>query len=671
MKKGLILALMMAMVALVVSVSATAPTIGTLNEVIIGNLEDVSGANSLMRWNDAVNIATKVTWNNPTYTYDKFHIYLYNNFQTPLGATETQAEAYSPDGLSTPLTTAEYTLIGGGGTTDASALTSVNMGVQGTASSYRMSLLDFSLHPYLNNGDPYHANAPTHGVAIPAGYDKSASVTLIAGVTSGTVGMVTSEKAFLVICQDGQPDGGATGGGTTYDFTSGGGSDQGWFYIAAPLTGYPSAAQYGPDGTNGIGHTLAAAPTGNPAYSLWNSPYDLDAAPAGGVWRVVATINTDNATRSPGYRFTFNNLAWSHFGNMIVLSGATVADFSNENFPTPTTPFEARIYFEPPVTLNMMEDGGFLATNAWSVSDPRFTPPVSGDTRKYELTFDIIGSPAYTGGLPGDETYAGDSGRLAMSSLNYAGYSPSISGVEIDWGLAVQSTPSASPIAFNAVSTPGPTHQGGWINTTSNFAGNQGTVTIGANTLALNLNNSTGDYSIASASSNDTFNGNAVDAVSSTLYRLVMEMSVASKATAAPFRVGVNNYYALNADPYTTYVRRAIWEEAWGSDISGTQATKSPYFHPAGVPVEMPCAPSNSAANPSVVSMYIYSHNQVAAVAPATSTLIPTLSLLDIYLGTGTDCYTDTTGFPGNVWSFPNSVLTYNYVAWQNLGSGD
>jgi hypothetical protein len=655
MKKGFTLALMLvALVAMVAPVSANAPTIIDLpDEIVVGNAEDqyddAGTTLSLMRTNaNALNINTTVGWNNPGFDYSMFHVYLHNAAITD-ATSQTTVAAYDTDGYTTPVGDTVLTALSDGAEADVSAL-NLHAGLQGSATVYTMSLIDVVLHAGLITAgvNPATATAQANGVVVPSTYSKTADVTFIAAVTSGTVGMKAATQAMSVLCQAGSDSAADL---PTYVFAN---SDEGWIYVdKGNGTTLSTVPQLGPD-ASGIGFELTA-PVSAQGYSQWKVQPEINVTPVGGgsVYKMVASMNTSDSSHVMGYRFTFNNVGYTHYGEVQVQNTGR-DDFSNPNTPLSGSPFQVRMYWEPPVTLAAMGDGEFLDDNPYSATDGNFPSLVIDDLRDYSITFDAIPSGS-------------DTGVVQISSLDIAGYTPptvSATDVEVDYGSAISYSPtSASPLAFNTT--------GAWINDSAAGSNpfSKGTPQFNANTLVIGLGSQPTLANQWEAFTAATMNYSwydqdlALQPVSNTLYRLVIELSVADQAECPVYRSGAYTVYADN-DSFTNYLRKMTWQENWGGGWAGNGG-KGVTGVPSGYPLVSPMAPSASASAPSVVASYVYTHNVPTATGNDRVILATQVSVVDTMLTKAIEDYAWV------AWNYPDASITVYYVAWQNLGNGE
>lgn len=659
MKKGFTIALLvLAVVAVAFSASANAPIINTLPaEIIVGNLEDVAGNLSILRYNDAVDINSSVNWNNPGYGWDKFKIYLHN-----AATGTTSVAAYDADGYTTPVTNAVLTALQDGAEADITPL-GLHAGLQGTQTSFKMGFIDEVAHAVgiAAGANPYSAAVAALGTDLSSGtYDKRADVTVIAAVTSGVLGLKTDTLTMSVICRTGANDGATAS--ETYDFTQGGGSTQNWKYIPQPGgAAYQQVPQLGPNSTNGIGFALTGTVTTAIGYSSWKSQPELPVRPAASapVYKIVARINSNQASGSMGYRFSFNNVAFTHYGELLVVNKAELDDVdpATANFAKLNEDFEARMYFEPPLTLGLMGDTSVLATNVIGAGDGDFPTFTVADLRAYSLNFQAL-------------AIGTDTGQLAVKTIDVQGYTPpaaTAGDVKVDFGATTTYTPTSGAIkVFNT---------NNWaIDAPTGTAFKIGQVVINATNVTLQLPSAptAADitagrfFSFAAATNSYAYFDKdvALQPVSNKLYRFVMQLSATAANTCPVYRTGFVTAYATNAAPFVTKFRKMSWQENFGGGWAAG-AGKPFAFNPANTDFTVPMALSTSAAAPSNVNCYIYSHRMPTATGNARLIVTPQVSVIDTMFNQAI------TDYAQSVWPFPNATVTLGYAAWHDLGDGN
>lgn len=661
MKKGLTLALLMvAMVALVVSTSANAPTIDIPSEIIVGNADagelDAGTGQSLMRYSDAIDVNAEVDWNNDGYTWDKFWLFWIETDSD----TDIEAVVYDDTQVRDPLTATELTEMADSNVEDISTQLGADIadrGFQGTSATFSLGFLDAALHATLAvaGQDPYNATPAASGAVIADTYTNDTTVTMVAAVTSGVLGLRTDWDEVHLLFQAGSEDGG--GSTNTYDFDT---SDEGWKYLSRSGGVTDVVADISPIDAAGIGFDLAASVANG--YSQWKcAPTWAASVPDGGdAYKIVAVLNTD--TNNPmGYRFTYNNIGWTHYGEVLVKKDRPA--FATPNLPSASSDFEVRMYFEPPTQLEQMGDTEYQANGA-PAQDGDFPGTDYTDLRIYSLTFDAI-------------AVTGDLGKLQMSTLDVLGYSaPTVQAadVEIDFGSSLTGLPtSGSPIAMNTANA--------WRDDSNSFSAPYvgGSTNIGS-TLNLTLPAAADNQWGLAALVNDYswYDQNlALQPAANTLYRLQFEASCADLATCPVFRTSGFVVVADNpentGDPINPAVfGRMSWQENFGGGWS-LGAGKLAGYIPTGTgpgetmaqPNTSPCAPSATASAPSVVSSYVYTHNVPSVSGNDRVVLATSFSLVDtLFQGS-------ITNYTASVWAYPSATVSINYAGWQNLGNGN
>jgi len=402
MKKGLIVALLMAaMVALLaVAVHANAPIISGLPDVVIGDADagDNNGTKYLMRYNNVLNLAKPdvVNWNNPTYTTDTFHAYLYADASP---APQTTIQASTRDALKPNLSLSDYTRLVGG-LAPASSAAEFTSYVSPSNQFFWLSLIDQGINAVSSNPatNTYTATAASNGVpraSYPGGtpYAKTNAMRLVAAVTSGTTKMVMSSAAFDVWAVSGATDGTSS----SVDVVNETNPKQYWVW--AP-NGDPTFAN-GATGssTNGVGFAVATDAT-KLTYASWlraNSAGSVFVTPFGGAlgltkpvveMRPTMRIASGAASASPGYRFLALNAAYTNMVAVLYQSGGfggTEPTPSPANMPGTGADAFGYLMVAPPMNASEMANGQRIALGSW------LTGPNAGkDGRDYQFSFDLV-----------------------------------------------------------------------------------------------------------------------------------------------------------------------------------------------------------------------------------------------------------------------------------------
>jgi hypothetical protein len=651
MKKGFILALLMvAMVAMVLPVSARAPIVNALPTIIIGDTStgDVvtsgTGQAGIMRYTDALDLMspTKINWNNPTdiYTSASYHAYLIN---LAPGAPVPNILPYNAaGGIDLATSTELANLLATGAVPNPSArLTS-------PGTSLKLSLYDQTRMGTLAN--PATADPATEGKLVDS-YTANTTLIFVAAVEAteshllaatdlGTSSTADSVSPIKVICQSGGKN--SLAAPTTpvvlYTFE---GSVEGWTFQTA--AGFPAAGQVGGTGETGIGFNLASpAPAGNVTHGSWLSPATINGTSqqAGRVYRAVAKL-TSNATgsdTSPGWRLTFRDLGFSHYGKTHLDStGAEPTGEHNRVTAADTGGLEARLYWVAPYFLGDMGDGQGQATNPGQ------------DLRPYRVTFDALGS-------------TGDQGRLIMEELNISYIlRPMDMDPVIAWGTDSGQTP------FNAAAG-----SGGWKGATTQtgigFA--DGVRSINAANFTLNISGSSGNrYVGATAQDFDIVTYpflpvNQLRPVSNHLYRFSFDLSCASQARVPTYRLIINGWNRVPVSPpfnVQQTARKMLWMQFWAYS-NWQQFGKQQYYIWPGQnvsPLVCPGAPSSNPASPTKLEVYIWSHSVAPQTDSLVSTMYPLVDVVDVGLfGAGL----------GTLWQDPTGDMTFKSAQWEDLG---
>jgi len=620
MKKGLILALLVvAMVALVLPVSARAPIIKSLPTIIIGDNEDAAGTppRGILRFPGALDLkdTSVVDWNNDeSYTSDTFHAYLYQ-VTAPSGATTVKPYGFGR--VIGTLETNEYTALLGIGTMPLPD-TRITSYTSPTNQNWLVNLYDEGRHVLT---DPATASV-TQGVDQDA-YSKEVAMKLVCGVTSGTT-LVASQADLTVKSQSSQND------STVPRFTevanySFSGSDDGWkfstnafFDPATPTT----------SGT-GIGFAVPSAIvlTKPCMYSTWMSPAIIPSSNADGgkVYRATATL--ESTSTSPGtalgYRLRYFSTGFAHQGFMIVKSTPSVAN-DVANVPYAEHPFTAKLFWAPRPDLGDMGDGEGQ------------TFVLLGEVlRNYKLAWEIIG-------------LTGEQGTMTMESIYVDSFAkPATVAKAVAWGSGTGEIP------FNASDTLG-----------------------GMKTLDLPPGFTAGSIAATTANAVITLTGAEktsryvgikphfvaplinVKPVSNHLYRFSATLACASRTAVPTYRVVVNSQIVPPLPAIQLGAPRDIGWIDWFSfsNCAGAGGKQTGYMLPGQT-----VAPFAPATTGSVIDVYVYSHN-IAPTTAGTTIFIPILNSVD------TGAY-GTTVAPITVWPDPVTAMTWSAAGWEDLGA--
>ena len=638
MKKGFILALLMvAMVAMVLPVSARAPIVAPLPTIIIGDSEGAVTSGSvqvgIMRYADALDLLdpTKINWNNVTdiYTSDLYHAYLLN---PATGTPVPNILPYDATGIIDLLTTVEYANILADGTAPAA---SARITVPGAATQ-TMSLFDATRHPALVDvaaADPavdgvelstYTAETTLVFLAAVQATDSTRIAATNLGLTTSTADSVSPVK---VMCQSSGSDSTtpATEPVVTYTFE---GSVDGWAFATMVGLAFPSSV--GGTGETGIGFELASAATAL-THGSWLSPQTISGSSEqeGRVYRVVAdlTSTASSSDTCSGWRLTFRNAGFAHYGKVTVETGVGEA-----NAPASGTPYEARLYWAVPYFLGDMGDGEGQALAGPTGSEQ--------DYRLYRITFDSIAT-------------AGDTGRLIMEEveLSYILRPSDPMDAEIEWGTDAGQTP------FNAAVGEGQWKAGASL---SSMGFTDGNVTVNAGSVVLAIGSATGSRYASVTSQDNEQTGdylpvNQLKPVSSRLYRFSFAMACGSQASVPTYRCNING---LTLIPGVSLVDRKI---TWGQYFAYSNLQKigkEPFYvWPAQSATVCPGAPGTS--TPTTLETYVWSHSVAPQTASLITTIVPLMSVVDV----GNFQVT------GSEWNDPTTNMTISSAKWEDLGS--
>lgn len=649
MKKGFILALLMvAMVAMVLPVSARAPIVNPLPTIIIGDTDagDVGTSGTeqvgIMRYTDAISLldATKINWNNPTdiYTSASYHAYLVNLNAVPV----PNILPYNAAGGIDLATSTELTNLLA---TGAAPAASARLTVPGAATQM-LSLYDQTRMGTL--ADPMAAVPATDGKVVDT-YSANTTLVFVAAVEAtesgnltatdlGTTSTADSISPIKVICQSGGTDSLAAPKTTVVLYTFEG-TIEGWSFQTA--AGYPAATQVGGTGQTGIGFDIAsAAPAGPVTHGSWLSPSTINGTSQqqGRVYRAAAKI-TSTATgsdTSPGWRLTFRDAGFSHYGKVnLDSSGTQPTGENNRAAAADTAPYEARLYWVVPYFLGDMGDGEGQAVNP------------GGDLRPYRVTFDAIAT-------------TGDQGQLIMQEIEI---SYILRPIDMDpvvaWGTGSGET------NFNAAAG-----SGGWKAATSasglGFA--DGARTINAANFTLNISGSSGNRYVGATSQDfdivtyPFLPVNQLLPVSDHLYRFSFSVSCASQARVPTYRCIVNGWNRIPVAPpfdVTQTVRKMIWMQFWAYSNWQQIGKQQYYVWPGQSASVCPGAPSSNAASPTRLEVYVWSHNVAPQTSSLVSTMYPLVDVVDVGLfGAGL----------GTNWQDPVGDMTFKSAQWEDLG---
>lgn len=550
MKKGLTFALLMvAMVALAVPVSALAPVIQDLPSVIIGSAGDVSTEDTpkiLLRYTNVFNLASPsvITQRNEPTDPSRLRVY----YSTP----STTLKVSNKTSIIQPLTSAELTALQTAGTIPTAK-------VINTASDLWLSLI------HVTGTAPANAAAATPeangatAAALASTFATPAVVTLHATDETAATTKIGSES-FVVYSVNGAEDSYSPIAEPVIEYTFEG-SASGWTYASnsGAGTGLGTVPQI--TTATGVGFNASARTDGNVGFSSWYSPVNDTDIPAsnmaGKVYRARLDLSGTAASSAaaPGYRVMYASLGFVHIGGYQVGSSDTAVNspYSGNNVST-------RAYWAVPTDLNAYGDSN----------------PINGlgglDLRSYYLFFDIV------------QMDASDAGTLILENL-------AVESIARPADVTPALVYGASGTAFNADTTTA----GGWFVSTGTVPGyGQGSATLTANSISINMGTGTSGYKQVAPTSQST-----VFPVwtSGKLYRVKHVVSCATPNTAPSFRM-----FLL---PFTGATLASV---QWADTISPSNALA--YYAPAVSGL----AGAPKAAG-STIENYYYGQNAVTATA--------------------------------------------------------
>jgi len=618
MKKGLILALLVvAMVALVLPVSARAPIIKSLPTIIIGDNEGASGGKGILRFPDALDLSQGVVdWNNDeSYTSDTFHAYLYPADATPA----TDVVAYNATRIIGTLTTPEYTALMGAGAMPA-ADTRITSYTSPSNQNFAVNLFDARRHPSITS--PATADPATQGETQDT-YSKEVAMKLVCGVTSGTT-LVASAADLTVKSQSSQSDSksGIFTEVVSYTFS---GSNDGWkfstyagFDAATPTTSGPGSTGIGFVVSSPIQLTLPCM------YSLWTSPANLPSSNAEGgkVYRATATLESTSTSPSTavGYRLRYFSTGFAHQGFMIVKATPSVANDA-VNVPYAGHSFTAKLFWAPRPDLGDMGDGEGQ------------TMVLLGEVlRNYKLAWEIIG-------------LTGEQGTLTMESIYVDSFAkPAATTKVVAWGSGSGEIPFNSDAA-GGMQTRDDLTNIGFANGTIAATAANGVITLTGAEKTKRYVGIKPHFAVPLIN---------VKPVSDHLYRFSATLACASRTAVPTYRIVVNSQIVPPLPAIQLGAPRDIGWIDWFSfcNAAGAGGKQTGYMLPGQT-----VAPFAPATAGSAIDVYIYSHS-IAPTTTGTTIFIPILNSVDtgVY-GTGT------------VWPDPVTAMTWSAAGWEDLGA--
>ena len=627
MKKGLILALLVvAMVALVLPVSARAPIIKSLPTIIIGDADDDAGTppKGILRFPAALDLKSQsvVDWNNDeSYTSDTFHAYLY-----PVDSpAATDIVAYNATRIIGTLTTPEYTALLGIGTMPAPD-TRITSYTSPTVQNWAVNLFDAGRHPAILS--PATADPATQGELLDT-YSKEVAMKLVCGVTSGTT-LVVSQADLTVKSQSGQNDQRILTFTEVrnYSFT---GSNDGWEYSTFGQ-GYTTAppTTSGP-GSTGIGYVVSTGVVlGDPTkcmYSRWMTPpatsLPCTNAEGGKVYRATATLESTSTSPATalGYRLRYTSNGFAHQGFMLVETTGGFLANDVANVPYAGNPFTAKLFWAPRPDLGDMADG-----------EGQTIVFGGGQFRVYRLAWEVLG-------------WTGEQGTLTMESMFVDSFAkPAATTKVVAWGSG------SGEIPFNAADT------AGGMQTRDVVAGfTDGSIAATAANGVITLTGAEKTKRYVGIKPNYQGVLANVKPVEKHLYRFSATLACGSRTAVPTYRVVINSQLVPPLPAPQIGAQRNIGWIDWFSFCSteGAGGKQVGNFLPGQTVA--PEAPATGAG--SLIDVYVYSH-LIAPTTAGTTVFIPILNSVDSgWYGTG------------SVWPDPVTAMTWSAAGWEDLGA--
>lgn len=508
MKRGLILALMTALMLSVLPALAESPVIKTLPIVVMTNdTADQSGANSVFRYINALDLldSNRVDWRNPTYdhvTGSGFRFYWTDAVDTSgieigvgkdFGWAEALTAAETDNLTNSALPTfgsppaSEKNIIQGGNTTLNlmnwnATTTTTDYGAHNTnhvpskvrsLSIHSVDIAAFGLDYNASSGaaagglftndtgmnfmQSWTSAYPLHQADM---NDQATELMLIAAVTSGTR-VMPSQSALLEVYSlrdDAGGDRSDLAAEIAYHEP-----DPGSAWNRAPNPGVTTIVTpvIQPDPAGKCGFTVLTSdnPGDKIMFASWNvgdgsgtSTFPIPGGPSATLtdklYQAELRLRSDAATadKSPGYRCEFTNQAYTNFG------GVEVSTHWASQAPSLGNDYIVRLLWEVPYETADMSDTGTLSS--W---------PVAGDTlgddyRRYTLLFDLFHNQNGDNGVFTLEEIVVEvideptGGTAASSYSSYSGWDVSFIGGDFADGTVTQGASSVTIVtgAFDA-----------------------------------------------------------------------------------------------------------------------------------------------------------------------------------------------------------------------------
>lgn len=647
MRKGLLLALAMAVMAVLMAapVCANAPTVKDMPQLIMSD-EERSGGNFLMMYPEAFGAncflfgpdgiqgtsddELVVSWNNDYLDgYGTASRFVWIGDDPTPGANATDIVAMQGVGDFAPKvnkTQGQWDALQAAGVATLPAPAADGI-TAGTPPYYSLTLVnnDYGLvnGTALDPDATGAVNAAACGVAQPASFPIGPTdLIVLAAVTSATTGYQT-DWSWLTIytmldMQDGTSE---TWQNTENHLMSANG--EGWIFFAGSGTGItPASSTYG---AQGVGFSLTTVPTNdNTVFGAWFDPdFDIvpgDASTSGSIYRIVATIagSAASAEACPSYRLVYMNQGFSHMGGVAIQSKTT--DTGSIAAPFMGNPVAARLYFRTAYNMSGMEDGGIQAT---------YKPGGVGsgaDYRPYTLRFDLC-LDKYLG--------AADAGSVYLSNFTVQ------SGLRSD---------PAFDDANNAVSG----NWGAGAGATS-FVDNWGTATFATYTA--------GTTDVIGATACDVGLGGSAGARGLTLQPIMssgvnwMTKKLVRLSWTANSLQNVNLTPQVQAKGFiydiATGVRGIMWGDYYGGGIYGKPPQTAQLDPRAKV---APGCPKQTGAT---VESYFFMHNNDGVGdIPLTGFFFPQFSVVE-----------DGIYGPGSAWEYPSGGVRFTNIKIVDLGT--
>jgi len=605
MKRGLLITLlMMAVVAMALPASATAPTIDPLPTIIIGDADETTGTTKyLSRYLNALNLLRYIDYNVNGYPLSE------NKFQVwyTKGASDPSVEASNTSQFLAPLNTTGTVNLAAG------AAPGSGNGDQITAPGfYWLTVMNTALVS-TRPTDAYSATQAAHGwdkatsptyPATEAGWTAPTDLWLYAANVPSfpTTPSLISTASLTVWTVAGENDSfSATPKAWTEvyekDFTGGTG---GWFFYSPVGGGIYACTPYS---VGGIGARLDTNPLpsgGIAYYGTWYMSTDgVNAAfpiafDSSVIYRFRAQLKCTaaSALASPGYRLEYVNNLFNHQGDLLMFTFSTDGD--TVYAPFSGNDIDASVVWEAPAEMSQYGAGQILS-NFSSINASY------GDVRKYSVQFSPV------------DVETADAGDLLMTAMAIETHvKPAAITPTLHWGTG--------GTAFNDVSN-------GWYLGTADLYGiNLGVGSTTAAQLSMGAGNTNAPASLGlpagaksgyiNAAPNPLLGSVGVSSFNltkNTLMRLTFTARSENVNTSPNMRVGLFGF-----NPSTWGLRSMRANNTFQGGFSKSM------MDAAGGPTKGD-APGVPKATGSTAAIYFYTHN---AANTAVTRVLP---LLDVY----------------------------------------